>query len=82
MIASGRAARPSVVPSLEAPPPTPASQVLAADFIGTYDEEEQPGELKHIASLLEKSANRMMRMLQELLDFSTRRSAKLSPKAT
>ena len=40
--------------------------LMAVDFLGTFDSDE----LRHVASLLEKSANRMARMLQELLDFS------------
>ncbi|MGI9242197.1 MAG: ATP-binding protein [Verrucomicrobiales bacterium] len=40
--------------------------LMAVDFLGTFDSDE----LRHVAALLEKSANRMARMLQELLDFS------------
>ena len=46
----------------------PAQNVLlAADYFAEYDDSD---ELKHVSDLLVKSANRMMRMLQELLDFS------------
>ena len=40
--------------------------LMAVDFLGTFESDE----LRHVAALLEKSANRMARMLQELLDFS------------
>jgi signal transduction histidine kinase len=46
----------------------PAQNVLlAADFVADHDDSD---ELQHVSRLLEKSANRMIRMLQELLDFS------------
>ena len=41
--------------------------LLAAEYCGTPDQAE---DLQRLATTLEKSANRMMRMLQELLDFS------------
>lgn len=41
--------------------------LLAADFIAGHDESDA---LRQVSVLLEKSANRMVRMLQELLDFS------------
>ena len=40
--------------------------LMAVDFLITFESDE----LRHVAALLEKSANRMARMLQELLDFS------------